>query len=87
MAHNMHTLAELADQVAASATAISQYLRSKSLEQPTFHPSYKGLPDDPEIQNAKHTLLVASRALSILSHNPLSHVREVTQQVCSLGWF
>lgn len=79
--YSAQSLVELAEQVTAAAALISQHLRSKSLAAPTFHPSSTRLPDDPEIQEARKTLLIASRALAVLSHDPLSHLRETVLQV------
>lgn len=79
--HSTQSLIELAEQVAAAAASISQHLRSKSLAEPTFHPPSAGLPDDPEILEARKKLLIASKALSVLSHDPLSYLRETILQV------
>jgi hypothetical protein len=83
------SLLELAEQVAAAATAIAKQLREKNVTEPRFHPPCAGLPDDPEIKEARQQLLVASRALGVLSHDPLSHLRETILQVCTVlfvGW-
>ncbi|KAG0136002.1 S-adenosyl-L-methionine-dependent methyltransferase [Tuber indicum] len=70
------SLLDLAEQVSAAASSISQYLRSKSLNDPTFSPTSPGLPEDPEIENAKESLLVASKALTVLATNPLGYLRD-----------
>ncbi|KAI5846510.1 S-adenosyl-L-methionine-dependent methyltransferase [Morchella snyderi] len=74
------SLLELAEQVAAAATEIAKQLREKNVTEPRFHPPCPGLPDDPEINEARQQLLVASRALGVLSHDPLSHLRETILQ-------
>ncbi|KAG0636674.1 S-adenosyl-L-methionine-dependent methyltransferase [Tuber brumale] len=71
------SLLELAEQVSAAVSSISQHLRSKSLNEPTFDPTSPGLPEDPEIEDAKESLLVASRALTVLATNPVSYLREL----------
>ncbi|RPB01019.1 S-adenosyl-L-methionine-dependent methyltransferase [Choiromyces venosus 120613-1] len=71
------SLLELAEQVSTAAASISQHLRSKSLNEPNFSPTSQGLPKDPEIENAKKSLLVASKALTVLATDPLTHLREV----------
>lgn len=78
--HTTPSLLELAEQVAAAATAIAKQLREKNVAEPRFHPPCAGLPDDPEIKEARKQLLVASRALGVLSHDPLSHLRETILQ-------
>lgn len=78
------SLLELAEQAAAAATAIAKQLREKNVAEPRFHPPCAGLPNDPEIREARQQLLVASRALGVLSHDPLSHLRETILQVCTV---
>jgi len=85
------SLTELADQAFKAAFSISQHLHSKSLDQPNFSPTYAGLPEDAEIEDARQSLLVASKALTALATNPLAHLREVCFGVCTpeeiVEWF
>lgn len=78
------SLLELAEQVSTAASSISQHLRSKSLNEPDFSPTSPGLPEDSEIRDARESLLVASKALSVLATNPLAHIREVFFAVSTL---
>ncbi|PUU76443.1 S-adenosyl-L-methionine-dependent methyltransferase [Tuber borchii] len=71
------SLVELAVEVSTAAISISQHLRSKSLNEPDFSSTSLGLPEDPEIQDARESLLVASKALTVLATDPLAHLREV----------
>ncbi|PWW73811.1 S-adenosyl-L-methionine-dependent methyltransferase [Tuber magnatum] len=71
------SLLELAEKVSAAALSISQYLCSKSLNEPNFSPLSLGLSKDSEIEDARESLLIASKALTVLATDPLTHLREV----------
>jgi len=71
------SLLELTVQASTAAIFISKHLHSKSLKEPDFSPTSPGLPEDPEIQEAREDLLMASKALTVLATNPLAHLREV----------
>lgn len=71
------SLMELTVQASTAAIFISKHLHSKSLDDPDFSPTSLGLPEDPEIQDAREALLVASKALTVLATDPLAHLREV----------
>jgi len=78
------SLLELAEQVSTAASSISQHLRSKHLDEPDFNPTFPGLPEDSEIRDARESLLVASKALTVLATNPLAHIRGVLLGVSTL---
>ena len=78
------SLLELAEQVSTAASSISQHLRSKSLNEPDFSPTSPGLPEDSEIRDARESLLVASKALTVLATNPVAHIRDVLLAVSTL---
>lgn len=84
MANTTLTLTSLTAQIASSAAAIQQHLERNKLQGPSFAADAPiSLPADPELENARTTLIAAASSLQCLATGPADFMKLQAVTVCT----